>query len=42
MNSAWAEFIKSAEKVQIPDDFMVDRGDDFSEDGRDNLNEFSE
>ena len=42
MNSAWAEFIKIAEKVQIPDDFMVDRGDDLSENGRDNLNESSE
>ena len=41
-NSAWTAFIKIAEKVQIPDDFMVDRGDYFSEDGGDNLNESSE
>ena len=41
-NSAWTEFIKIAEKAQIPDDFMVDRGDDLSEDGRDILNESSE
>ncbi len=42
MNSTWAEFIKIAEKVQIPDDFMVNRGDDLSENGRDILNESSE
>ena len=41
-NSTWAEFIKIAEEVQIPDDFMVNRGDDLSENGRDNLNESSE
>ena len=41
-NSTWTEFIKIAEKAQIPDDFMVDRGDDLSEDGRDILNESSE
>ena len=38
-NSAWTEFIKVAEKVQIPDDFMVDREDDLSEESRDILNE---
>ena len=42
MNSTWAEFIKIAEKVQIPDDFMVDREDDLSEESRDILNEISE
>lgn len=41
-NSAWAEFIQIAEKVQIPDDFMVDREDDLSEESRDILNEISE
>jgi hypothetical protein len=41
-NSAWTEFIKVAEKVQIPDDFMVDKEDDLSEESRDILNESSE
>jgi hypothetical protein len=40
-NSAWTEFIKIAEKAQIPNDFMVDRGGGLSEDGRDILNESS-
>jgi len=39
MNSVWAKFIQIADKTLIPDDFMLDRGDNLFDDSRDILNE---